>query len=61
MDVTKPKLEPRRNCFAYGSDHPKNGCKALNELYCAKDPRCRFFKLKDQEDRKIWQGIRKLI
>ena len=51
MDVTKPKKEPRRSCFAYQSDSKKDGCGILTELYCLKDPRCRFFKTKEQRDR----------
>ena len=49
--MTKLRKEPRKNCFAYASDHPKEGCKILNELYCCKDLRCRFFKTKEQRNR----------
>ena len=49
--MTKPKKEPRRSCFAYQSDNKKDGCGILTELYCLKNPRCRFFKTKEQRDR----------
>lgn len=47
----------RESCFAY--EKKNNGgenCKALNALYCRKNPDCKFYKprkLKEEDSKKV--------
>ncbi len=44
------KYHPKTDCFAYQS----GGCVALDDLYCAKECKCNFYKTDEQhsEDRR---------
>ena len=36
----------KRDCFCYNP--LKRDCDALNELFCAKEEKCKFYKLREQ-------------
>lgn len=51
------KYYPKTECFAYEC----GGCTALDDLYCAKEGKCRFFKTKEQHDEDQAKAITRLI
>ena len=40
------KYQPKTDCFAYSC----GGCSALDDLYCAKEGKCRFHKTPEQHN-----------
>ena len=40
------KYNAKTDCFAYGC----NECAVLNDLYCAKEGKCRFYKTREQHN-----------
>lgn len=43
---SNPVMEPKTDCFAYRHSTSRPDCRALNELYCARE-NCAFYKPKN--------------